>query len=440
MTLPAQENPALEYVPPWNESAENATLGSILIDNRALENVRPLLHQEDFYQSSNARIWAAMTSLADDQKPIDMVTLQNHLLRQGILEEVGGICKLIGLCESTPTAVNAEYHARIVQQNAELRSMLQLFQTAAGECYRRDDPQEIAAHVMGALSDRTRRMSGSSYSHIAEGVYEFLERVSVGPTQTGKMIQTGIRDFDGIFGGLPKGLVTLSGRTGEGKTTVAEWIALGVAQTGVPVLFVTMEVPRDTLIERFVSMHGRIKSSVLRHGPEEALDLERDHIQDVAERLMRLPLWVMDHSEPSLALIKSVARAVERREGRTPMVVIDRLELLETMNQDEVVNTTRKVRAVKKLQMELGTTVLLLCQLNQDGKRRPDPKPRLSDLLGSGAIKNDSQMVIMLYRPSFDGDKSPLAYLYVRKNNYGPTGKITVLFEPEYPRFSVVVN
>ena len=426
-------------VPPHSMEAEKAVLGSLLLDNRAIDAVRHLIHPGDFYRQSHGEVYGAMLDLAENREPVDMVTLAEHLAKRGILDGAGGMVGLVDLMDATPTAANAEYHARIVLRHAELRRLLRILQDGQKAVYERENPEDVTARLMGALLERQRKMSGGTFAHICEPIYSFLERVTRGPTQVAEMLMTGISSFDNRIGGLPKGLVTLSGRTGEGKTTVAEWWTLGLARQ-TPVLFVTMEVPRDILVERFVAMLGSIKSKVIRHGPEEALDAEREHIFETACRLQTMPIWVMDHPEPNVAKITAVVRAIEQREGRpVGCVVIDRLELLETMQPyDEVVNTTRKVRAVKKMQMELQNTVVLLCQLNQDSKRRTDPKPRISDLLGSGAIKNDSQMVVMLYRPAYDGEKTPMASLYIRKNNYGPTGKISVMFDEDYPRFTQV--
>ncbi len=417
-------------------SFEMRLLGSCLRDNSRIPEVLEHVTPDSFYRGAHQAIVHAIKRLHDSDSPADVVSVADVLAREDSLERVGGTGYLWELYGSVPETSSAGWYAQKVAEKAALRRIVQICQEgcqlAAEQKTKTDD---VIGRILGGMEDVQRKRSFHEALQMRDLADRFLAKLEKGPTQA-NCLKTGTYAFDGIIGGLPNGVVSLSGRTKEGKTTVAQWWTIGFARQG-PVLFATAEVDTDTLFERFVAMEARVKNNTFRHDTPSDIDMER--IRGGVGRLSEMPIWVLGTHEPSCSQVHAVARTVERREGRRlSAVVIDRLEKMPRSHHDAVQNVQVQMHDVAVLQRKLNVPVIILCQLRKgDEQQNPQWRPTLDDLLGSSAIKQDSQMVCFVHRDSYNDPESKIGpgRIIVAKNNEGPEGVIPILWQAEYPAF-----
>lgn len=424
------------FAPPHDLNAERALLGSMMLNNAVIpEILEKGVQPSSFYLEHHATIFGAMVRAHDQDTPVDFITTGSLLDARSALERVGGMGYLMELHDAIPTAANAPAYADVVVELSDLRRVIEAGQRAIGAAMERRPSTVVLGDLLGhvrAIQDRRREADLWTMRDLAE---RFRDRLN-DPAKRVRGIKTGTMIFDLKIGGLSDALNVLSARTGEGKTTVAQWWSMGFAEQQ-PVLFVTSEVKADTLFERFLAMAARVKNQVFRRGTPEQIRAEWECISTGLSRLEGLPIWVLGMPEINLDRVYSAARKVEQKEQRAPVLVIDRLEKIEHQHRDEVTNIQRKMHLAKRLQMQMQTPMLLLCQLRKgDEQRDPDWRPSLDDLLGSSAIKQDAQMVVFLWRDNYWDDARPDGFgeLLIRKHNDGPKGFVRVRWESEYPR------
>jgi replicative DNA helicase len=429
--------------PPRNIDAERNTLSCCLLDrhDEAFCAAREVVRDPEYFLwPAHQQLWAAMCRAHEAQQPIDILTVGEQLRSVGQFEACGGGDYLIELTEINPTAANVRHYAEIVRDYHERRLVhescvrgLQALSEKSG--------QEAMLLVQQHLARIDRTSDSARTVHVSQPLVEFLEKMEEQKVER-SMMRTGILAFDKKIGGLPKRqLIYLSARGGEGKTTFAQLIARNVARDQGPVVYVSTEVDIEEMTRRYIAMDARVPGALLRTGSAADLLEVTEQVAGVHGRMRAYPLWLMQHYGPTFFDIEAEVRRVERLEQKpVVLVVLDRLEHVECGIEDETGKMNSNSRGAKRLQLKLQTTLMAMVQPNQDEKRRADQRPRLTDLAYSGRLRADAQMIIQLYRDSYDKRQDNKvewsdAEAWVNKHNGGPTGRVMLRFFPAFPAY-----
>jgi replicative DNA helicase len=441
--MAAVEQQAPGKVPPHSIEAEEAVLGGILVDNTAVDRVIELVMPEDFYREPHRKILRAILDLNARLEPVDLVTLADALKNRNELQDVGGATYLAELAERVPTSAHVAYYARIVKEKSVLRQLIQTTAEIAARCYEAQGDVESfldeAEHRVYAIAERKTRPSFFRVRDIVvesmkavEQLYERRELVTGVPT--------GFADLDRKTAGLQPGdLVIVAGRPSMGKTALAlnlaEHAALEAA-TGVAVF--SLEMSKEQLVFRLLCSEARVDQSKVRAG----FAAERDYpkLAIAAERLAEAPIYIDDTPALSVLELRAKARRLRReREANLGLVVVDYLQLMRGIAGDsreqEISSISRSLKALAK---ELGVPVVALSQLNRQVESRADKKPVMADLRESGAIEQDADVILFLYRPWVYDPKNAderEAEVIIGKQRNGPTGTVPLTFFAEYTRF-----
>jgi len=414
-------------VPPCSPEAEASLLGAVLLDNTVLDRLEVELPPEAFYQESHCKIWSGIIRLRERQEPIDLVTLSEELRRSGELEAVGGLSYLVGLSEHTPTAAHAEYYGRIVTEKWILRRLIgaagEAMQLAYSEAGRVEDILDTASRKLLEVATQGQVRQARPLPELLHETFDLIQRQIQGGSDD--QVQTGFRALDEIIGGLGRGsLNVIAARPGMGKTALALSIALNVARRGQAVAIFSLEMPAVQLVTRMLCSEARIDMSRLRQG--QLLDRELSRLADAAGRMAEARLLIDD--TPSLTLMELRARARRlHSEHRLGLIVVDYLQLLSGSLSGE--NRQQEIAAIsrglKGLARELDVAVIALSQLSRAVEARPNKRPMLSDLRESGAIEQDSDLVLFIYRDEYynpHSEQAGIAEVIVGKQRNGPTG------------------
>src|SRR5262252_9038612 len=432
-------------VPPHSIEAERAVLGALLLDPAAIsEAVGIPLTPEDFYREHHARVYRAILALYERSERADVITLKEELSKRGELEMVGGQAELARLFDYAVTTANLEHHARIVVDKALLRRLIQVsHQTAREAAGGRDEVREIldrAESRIFALCDRKMRKDIYRLRDLTTPTIEELERLhKLKSPITG--VPTGLADLDEITGGFQKGeLIVVAGRPSMGKTALclnfADYVAIEAKQA---VAFFSLEMSKEQLVQRLLCSRARMNLRALRTGyfPQD----KWSSLTRAAGKLHAAPIWIDDTPALSVLELKAKARRI-RAETELAMIVVDYLQLMrgseqgEHNRQEEVSQITRSLKALAK---ELGLPIVVLSQLSRAPEQRgPKGIPMLSDLRESGAIEQDADVVMFVYRESFyqpSDENKNRATIKVAKQRNGPTGDVDVAFLREFATF-----
>jgi replicative DNA helicase len=430
-------------VPPHSIEAEESVLGGILLDNNALDRAIELIIAEDFYREAHRKIMRAIIELSERHEPVDLVTLSDVLRGRNELQDVGGASYLAELAERVPTAANVAYYARIVKDKAILRALIETSTEIAMRSYEAPANVETfldqAEHQIFALSERKTRPSFFRVRDIVvesmkavEQLYERQELVTGVPT--------GFVDLDKKTAGLQPGdLIIVAGRPSMGKTAFALNIAQYAAlegKTGVAVF--SLEMSKEQLVFRLLCSEARVDQSKVRAGYAAQRDYPKLAI--AADRLSEAPIYIDDTPALSVLELRAKARRLKReREANLGLVVVDYLQLMRGHSADsreqEISSISRSLKALAK---ELGLPVIALSQLNRQVESRGDKRPVMADLRESGAIEQDADVIMFLFRPVVYDPKNADehdAEVIIGKQRNGPTGTVPLTFFSEYTRF-----
>lgn len=372
-----------DHIPPQNLEAEQSTLGSMMIEQSALEDVRSILGREDFYRPAHQDIFAALCSLSDRNEPLDILTVSDELRKQGKLDDCGGADYLMSLAESVPTAANVEHYAKMVKHRAALRQMIAAGTEIAGLGYNTEDK-------LDALMDRAEELVFKLRGHKRDGVlrvgdlmYSYLNRLEERQNKDeSRLFSSGIPTMDRLFGKLGESqLITLKARRGTGKTHAAIWLASRAMKAGRAAVFYSLEMFRWQLLDRFVSLVSGIDSRSLRY-----IQTEEDwrRAAEAAAQLHELPLCIVDESGTSTTAMRAQCRGLTMRGYDIGLVAIDFAELVGTHDGRRSLeqHLAANAQGLRGLANELDCTVLLLSQTNKDGhERNSEAIGNLSDLL-----------------------------------------------------------
>jgi replicative DNA helicase len=427
---------------PHSVEAEESVLGAVLISTEATDVALEHLHAEDFYTPAHQSIFAAVSTLFESNKPVDVVTVTEALRRAGELERVGGISYVTRLSDAVPVASNIEHYVGIVEEHALRRRLLR----AAGEvgtlASAVDRPVaevlDEAEQTIYAVSDKQIGDGLAAIDPLLFPAIEKAEELSQkGESVTG--IPTGFRDLDRKLSGLhPTNLVIIAARPGMGKSSLALNIARNVAVHDHAVALFTLEMSREEVVTRLLCSQGRIDSQRLRSGQLSEADFTR--LSNAASVLYKKPIYVDDTPGLTVTEIRAKCRRISRKPG-LGLVIVDYLQLMNSSTgenrQQEIATISRNL---KNLARELKVPVVALSQLNRSLESREDKRPRLGDLRESGAIEQDADVVMFIYRHEYYHPEATetkgLAEVAIAKHRQGATGRIDMTYLAEYTLYA----
>lgn len=439
-----QARPGASRVPPNNLQAEESLLGAMLLSRDAVAAAAEVVSAADFYKPAHAHLYDAVTSLVAQGEPVDPVTVADELRRADLLDAVGGPEALIRLQTGTPATTNAGHYAKIVEEHALLRRMIGVASEIAELGYSLpDDVVKTIDHAESLVYGLSQHRMTDSLSHLQDMLKDTLDRIEElydrGNAITG--VPSGFADIDGLLSGLqPSALIVVGARPAMGKTA----FALGMASHAAlhaqrPVLYFSLEMSRVELSQRLLCSEARVDSQRVRNGRLDDADWTK--ITHAVGRLGEAPIWIDDNPNVSLMEIRGKARRLKSRIGDLGLVVVDYVQLMtgRTAAESRQVEVAELSRGLKILARELEVPVVALAQLNRGLEQRADKRPMLSDLRESGALEQDSDVVMFLYRDEIYNPESPdrgTAEVLVAKHRSGPTGMARLAFLSHYTRFA----
>ena len=438
-------------LPPQSSEAEESVLGAILIDGDAITEVSETLKASDFYKPANSKVYAAVLSLYELRQPIDILTVSEELERRGQIEEIGGRAALADLCDRTPTAVHAKQYAKIVERKAVLRGLISAAGRIASIGY--EDPADAIEAIDRAESELfaiSERRTVSGFTALGTLLSEAYDRLDHLHQNRGQLmgLRTGFTDIDSRTQGLQASdFIVLAARPSVGKTSLALNIAeYAAVREGKSVGVFSLEMSKEQLVLRLLSSVTKIDSFKLRSGFLGEMDFPK--IAGAMETLSRAKIFIDDTASISVMELRTKARRLKMEHG-LDLLIVDYLQLMQPGSSGRESNRVQEVseisRGLKALARELGIPVLALSQLSRQIEMRSDSKePRLSDLRESGAIEQDADMVIFLWRKADRIEESDAVGeaidFSIAKHRNGPTGKGQLYFMKEQTRFVNLVR
>jgi replicative DNA helicase len=427
-------------VPPHNLEAEQAVLGGILINDDAFNQVADILSDEDFYREAHALIFKGMLTLYNRGDPVDVITLSHVLTEGGVLEKVGGTDYLASLAEATSTSAGILYHAEIVRDLSTRRGLINKCAHISEVCFQfTNDTEQVLDLAEQSIFEIAERNVEQVFYPLSEVIKESFKKIekTTGSNITG--VPTGFTDFDNLTSGLqPADLVIIAGRPSMGKTALALNIAYNAAfESKMGVAIFSLEMSRLQLGLRLLGADAMIDASRIRKGFLQDDDYLR--LTDSANRLSELPIYIDDSSGLSALELKAKARRLKKRFD-IGLVVIDYLQLMQSRRstesrQLEISDISRSLKALAK---DLNIPVVAVSQLNRKVEDRPNKRPILADLRESGAIEQDADLILFIYREYLytqAEENRGKAEIIVAKHRNGPTGKIDLTFREQYTKF-----
>ena len=427
-------------VPPHNMDAEQAIVGGILINNDSLNQVVDILSGEDFYREAHARIYEGMITLYNRDDPVDVITLSQVLKEKGALDKVGGTEYLASLAEATATSAGILYHAEIVKDLSIRRNLIRQCAHITEVCFQpsneTDDILDSAEQYIFEIAEKNIDQNFLQLDEVVRNSFKKIE-TTTGSNITG--ISTGFTDFDNLTSGLQNSdFIIIAGRPSMGKTALALNIALNAALIDkVGVAIFSLEMSSLQLGIRLLGSDAMIDAWKLRKGAMQDDDYLR--LTDSANRLSELPIYIDDSSALSSLEIKAKARRLKKKYDIS-LVIIDYLQLMQSKKavesrQLEISDISRSLKALAK---DLDIPILALSQLNRKVEDRPNKKPMLADLRESGAIEQDADLIMFIYREELYNrteENKGKAELIIAKHRNGPTGLANLTFREKYTKF-----
>ncbi len=435
-------------IPPHSIEAESSVLGGLLLDNAAWDRVSDLVQANDFYRFEHRMVFAAIGALVNLSRPADVITVFEQLLSQGKAEEIGGLAYLNALAQYVPSAGNIRRYAEIVRERAILRKLVSASDEIATNAFNPMgrpvasilDEAEQKIFSIGEEGARTRQ-GFQAMDTLVVALLDRVQEMADNPNDvTG--VPTGFYDLDRLTAGFQAGdLIVLAARPSMGKTALAINIAEHVAlNEGLPVAVFSMEMGAAQLAIRIVGSIGRIDQGHLRTG--KLTDEEWPRLTEAIEKLRTVSLHIDETAGLTSGELRANARRLARQCGKLGLIVVDYLQLMSGSSSDGENRATELgeiSRGLKMLAKELQCPVLALSQLNRSVESRPDKRPMMSDLRESGAIEQDADIIIFIYRDEYytkDACKEPgVAEILIAKQRNGPTGMVKLAFLKPITKF-----
>lgn len=440
-------DPATEAlkIPPHSVEAEQAVLGGLMLENSAWDQVADLIGEEDFYRRDHRLIFRAIGELAHRNIPFDVITLSEQLAAINELDNAGGLAYLGTLAKNTPTAANIKAYAAIVRERSVLRQLIRVGTEIANSAYvpeGRDSPELLdnAEKLVFEIAERGAR-GKRGFTAIKDLLVKAVDRIDTLFQQDNPItgVPTGFTDFDEMTSGLqPSDMVIVAGRPSMGKTTFAMNLAEHAAiKSQLPVAVFSMEMPGEQLAMRMMSSLGRIDQHRLRTGKLDDDDWPR--VTSAVGLLAEASLFIDDTPALTPTELRARARRLAREHG-LGMIVIDYLQLMQVPGSKEnrATEISEISRSLKALAKELSVPVIALSQLNRSLEQRPNKRPVMSDLRESGAIEQDADLIVFIYRDEVyheDSADKGTAEIIIAKQRNGPIGMTRLTFLGQYTRF-----
>lgn len=435
-------------LPPHSLEAEQAVLGGLLLDNSAWEKIGDQLRDADFYREDHRKIFRAILFLLDHNRPADILTVSEELNTRGEIANVGGVSYVGALAQNTPSAANIRRYAEIVREKSIMRGLMvvgaEISESALNPAGRdaRALLDEAEARVFNIAEQNHRTSSG--FRQLGEPLALVVERVDelykAGNHDPVTGMPTGFKDLDVKTAGLQKGnLVIVAGRPSMGKTALALNMAAHVSiHMQLPVAVFSMEMSSEELAMRILSSHGRLDQQSLRTGRLKNEDFSR--LSKAMGELSQVPLFIDETPALNPLDLRSRARRLYRQYGGLGLIVVDYLQLMAgtSAGENRATEISEISRSLKALAKELHVPVVALSQLNRSLEQRPNKRPVMSDLRESGAIEQDADVILFIYRDEVYNEDSPdkgIAEIIVGKQRNGPTGTVRLTFLGHYTRF-----
>ncbi|HAP93440.1 MAG TPA: replicative DNA helicase [Desulfotomaculum sp.] len=432
----------MDKVLPQNIDAEQSVLGALFLDRGAIAKVARFLKAEDFYLEGHRQIYEAILSLEENGRPVDLVTVVNWLRDKEVLERIGGATYVASLASMLPTAANVEYHARIIEEKALLRNLIQIATRIAGLGYEGGESVErLMDEAERMLLELTTRRSSSVFTSIKDLLMEVLKYIEERYQNKGSIsgVSSGFLDVDRLCCGMQPGdLLIVAGRPAMGKTSFALTVAHHVAlHHQLPVAVFSLEMSKEQLVQRILCSEAMVDQQKVRSGYLGEGDWAR--LTQAAVVLSRAPLYIDDSALLSVRQIRAKANRLQQEKG-LGLVVIDYLQLMQAgqraeNRQQEITEISRSLKGLAK---DLKVPVLALAQLSRQVEQRQDKRPIMSDLRDSGSIEQDADVVMFIYREEYykpDTEKKGITEIIVAKQRNGPTGVVELAFLKEFTRF-----
>ncbi|MCL7451519.1 MAG: replicative DNA helicase [Anaerolineae bacterium] len=436
------ESTKIERLPPQNMEAEEAVLGALLIDPDAIIRVATILKPGDFYREKNGWIYDATLALHERREPIDFLTVCDELERREQLDQVGGPGFITSLINAVPTSIHAEHYARIIERTATRRRLIEAAGEIAGLAYQEaDDVDEVVDRAEQVLFGVSERRISRELVPIRQVLSEYYDRIEYLTRHRGEMIgiPTGFTDMDKLLGGLQRSdMVILAARPSVGKTSLALSIAHNASKRfRQRVAFFSLEMSNEQVVQRLMSAETGINSQRLRRG-EIAQD-EWGRFMKAASDLAESLFYIDDTPGISALELRTKARRLHAEVG-IDLLVVDYLQLMrgDFRSENRVQEISSISRALKGLARELNVPILALSQLSRGVEARTDKRPILSDLRESGALEQDADVVIFIYRDELyneNTERKNIADIIVAKHRNGPTGTVALFFKKELAQF-----
>jgi replicative DNA helicase len=446
VSMPVDQALETLRVPPHSVQGEQSVLGGLMLNSDAWNEISDKISSEDFYRREHQLIFKAMRALSEADQPLDVVTIAEELERRSELNDVGGMPYLGMLANETPTASNVPAYARIVREQSVMRQLIKVGNKIADSGYRPEgrpvddllDQAETEVFKIAEQKDKGRQGFQDIQALLTKTVDKIDELFNSDDALTG--VSSGFSDFDGRTSGLQKAdLVIVAGRPSMGKTTFAmnmcENVAIGA---GVPVAIFSMEMPAQALTMRMISSLGRINQQAVRSGKLEDDDWPR--VTSAVNILSQAKIFIDDSAALTPNEIRARCRRLQKEHGQLGMVMVDYLQLMRAPEAgDNRVNEISAIsRGLKALAKELNCPVVALSQLNRSLEQRPNKRPVMSDLRESGAIEQDADLIVFIYRDEVYNEDSPdkgKAEIIIAKQRNGPIGTVNLTFQGQFTRF-----
>lgn len=434
----------IKRVPPHSIEAEQSVVGAILMDRDAITVAAEIICGDDFYQKAYGVIFDSVVELFNEGKPVDLITLQNRLREKAVPEEISSLEFVRDLVTAVPTSANVKYYAEIVSEKATLRRLIKMNEAIADECYQGQEPLEaILERTEKQVFELVQNRGGNGeYVPIKQVVLNALEKIEKASKSKGTVtgIPTGFIDLDYKTSGLqPSDLILVAARPSMGKTAFVLNIAQHVAfKQNRTVAIFSLEMSKEQLVNRLLAMESHVDSQNMRTG--NLKDEDWTKLVEGADIIGRSNLIIDDTPGISIAEMRSKCRKY-KLEHNLGIIMIDYLQLMSgsgksDSRQQEISDISRSLKALAR---ELSVPVIALSQLSRAVEQRPDHRPMLSDLRESGAIEQDADVVMFLYRDDYynkDTDTPNIAEVIIAKQRNGPIGTVQLMWRPELTKFA----
>ncbi len=440
----AMDEALIKRILPHSDEAERAVIGAMLMDADAIVTASEIIGSDDFYQRQYGILFDVMTELYGEDKPVDLVTLQERLKNKDVPPELTSVEFISGIVNDVPLSANVKYYAETVAEKALLRRMIKANEEIANTCYLGKEPlDQILEDTEKKIFDLLQKKSADDFVPIRDVVLSVIDKIELAAKHKGTVtgLATGFYDLDYKTSGFqPSDLILVAARPSMGKTAfvlnLAQYIAV---KNKVPTAIFSLEMSKDQLVNRLLSMESKVDSQLIRTGNLSANDWEK--LIESAGDISKAPLIIDDTPGISISELRSKCRKF-KLENDLGLVIIDYLQLMSggskrtDSRQQEISEISRSLKALAR---EINAPVIALSQLSRACETRPDHRPILSDLRESGAIEQDADVVMFIYRDDYynkDTDKKNISEIIIAKQRNGPIGTVELVWLPNYTKFA----